>query len=47
MTEPITPAYNTWTPCEDREDPTSWDNVTDEPFSGDYDDPEARDAVAD
>jgi hypothetical protein len=44
----ITPAYDTWTPCEDRADPSLWtDDVKDEPYPGDYHDPEADlDAVA-
>lgn len=43
----IVPAYQTWTPCENRADPDSWDGVIDEPYDGDYHDPEAIRADAD
>ena len=43
----LAPAYDTWTPCEDRSDPDSWEDVDDEPYAGDYHDPEADSAHVD
>ena len=43
----IVPAYPTWTPCEDRDDPDSWDDVVDEPYEGEYHEPVIDDDNAD
>jgi hypothetical protein len=48
MTEPApipyTPAYKSWTPCEDRPDPAAWVGVHDEPYDGPFHDPAAEEA---